>query len=488
MKGARLCLPIMQDYYNSRTRASRLWNPYTQTMPRERLDEMHLRRIQLLIKHAYHNTSFYRRLYDRAGIKPEDIRTWEDFYRRVPFTDKPDLIQDQEGGGGFGHAQGGSVGTSGRDESRHYYAAQALPESSIHQFFTTAGTTGTPFRYNVSYYDSIKFGTSWSYQWWEVGVRSGDSAYLCFDFGKWVGMWVYYWTCRQMGVTVYSGAGLRSEERVREILKFRPTVVIGMPTYLLHLGIVAQEIGLDLREAGVKHLIGGGEAGFNVPLTRQEMVRLWGATPTEAYGIGECGIGGMECSAHAGGVHDNEDNFHAYSADPETGERVADGQVGENIVTSYVRTSQPFIKYRTHDLVERHYHVNHGCGSTWAFLKGTVLGRTDFMVKIKGVNVYPTAIENLLGQVDGMTRYYEMHVDRVGGLDQLLVRVEAQEGVSPETYGSLVERAEALYRSSLGVRIGVEVVAPKTLPRYELKTKRIFDHRPKEVQAGAARG
>ncbi len=449
---------MIDSYYNQHTGASRQWNPHTQTMPREKQDELHLRRIQLLIKHAYENTSFYRRLYDQAGMKPEDIRTWDDFYHRVPFTDKPDFIQDQ---------------------ADKPFAAQAVPDESIHQYFTTTGTTGTPFRYNVSYYDSIKFGACWAYQWWEVGIRSGDSAYLCFDFGKWVGMWVYYWTCRIMGLTIYSGSTLRSEERVREILKYRPTVIIGMPTYILHLGILAREMGLDLRESGVKHLIGGGEAGFNVPLTRQEMVRLWDATPSEAYGIGECGICGMECSAHAGGVHDNEDSFHAYSIDPATGERVTGGQVGENVVTSYVRTSQPFIKYRTHDLVERHSQVDHGCGSTWAFLPGTVLGRTDFMVKIRGVNVYPTAIENLLGQIEGATRYYEMHIDRKDGLDQLLVKVEAQDGTPPEDFGPLAARAEAHYRSALGVRIGVEVVPPKALPRYELKTKRIFDHRPR---------
>lgn len=435
-------------------------------MPREKLDALHLHRIQLLIKHAYNNTSFYRKLYDKAGIKPEDIRTWDDFYHKVPFTDKPDLIADQE------------------DKP---FAAQALPDSSSHQYFTTTGTTGTPFRFIYSYYDSMKFGTAWNYQWWEIGMRAGDSVYFCFDFGKWVGFWVYYWTCRHLGLTVYSGATLRTEERIREIVRFKPTAVLGSPTYLLHLGIVARELGLDLRDAGVKHLIAGGEAGLNVPMTRAELIDLWGAIPTESYGIGECGIGGMECSAHAGGVHDNEDNNHAYSVNPDSLERVPDGHVGENVITAFTRTSQPFIKYRTHDLVERHYDVDHGCGSKWAFLKGSVLGRTDFMVKIRGVNVYPTAIENLLGEMGGVTRYYEMHIDRQNGLDQLVVKVEAQEGVTADCYQEFATEAERIYRSALGVKISVEVLAPKTLPRYELKTKRIFDHRPKEVRMGAER-
>ncbi len=458
---------MLKEHYNQKTRCSHLWSPYTQTLPREKLDELHLKRIQLLIKHAYQNTSFYRKLYDQAGIKPEDIRTLDDFYHKVPFTDKPDFIQDQQ---------------------ERPYGAQALPDSSTHQYFTTTGTTGTPFRFIYSYYDSIKFGTSWAYQWWECGMRAGDSAYFCFDFGKWVGFWVYYWTCRQLGITVYSGSTLRSEERVKEIIKFRPTAVLGSPTYLLHLGIIGRDMGTELKNAGVRYLIAGGEAGLNVPMTRAELIDLWGgATPMESYGIGECGIGGMECSAHAGGVHDNEDNFHAYSIDPDSGERVADGQVGENIITAYTRTSQPFIKYRTHDLVERHRNVDHGCGSKWAFLKGSVLGRTDFMVKIRGVNVYPTAIENLLGQLEGVTRYYEMHIDRTDGLDSLLVKVEAQEDVSSECYQSLADNAEKFYRATLGVKIGVEVLSPKALPRYELKTKRIFDNRPKGVQMGGGR-
>ncbi|MDP2663304.1 MAG: phenylacetate--CoA ligase family protein, partial [Dehalococcoidia bacterium] len=156
--------------------------------------------------------------------------------------------------------------------------------------------------------------------------------------------------------------------------------------------------------------------------------------------------------------------------------------VGENVVTSLMRGAQVFIKYRSHDLVERYEHFDHGCGWTWAFLKGGVLGRTDNMMVIRGVNVYPSAVEDLLGQVAGTTSYYEMHVTREEGMDRLKVKVEASGDVESGQYADLARRAEEVYRTIMGVKLEVEVVDPKTLPRYELKTARFFDHRPPEVR------
>ena len=160
------------------------------------------------------------------------------------------------------------------------------------------------------------------------------------------------------------------------------------------------------------------------------------------------------------------------------------GQIGENIVTSYTHFSQPFIKYRTHDLVQRDLEPDHGCGWTWAHLPGVVLGRSDFMVTIRGTNVYPTAVENLIGGVEGLTNHYELHISRSGPFDEMLVRVEARrddrEGGGDRELvdrNSLQSRLDEHFRQHLGVRLGVEILKPNTLPRYELKTRRIFDTR-----------
>jgi phenylacetate-CoA ligase len=255
--------------------------------------------------------------------------------------------------------------------------------------------------------------------------------------------------------------------------------VIGTATYLLHLVDIAGENGLDLSGAGVEVIGGGGEPGYSIPMTRQRLIDAWGGPAViDMYGIGETMHVAQSCREWGGGVHVIEDVCHGYSADPETGRPIFDdGAVGENIVTSYTHFAQPFIKYRTHDLVRRNYHPDHGCGWTWAHLPDVVLGRSDFMVTIRGTNVYPTAVENLLGGVSGLSTHYELHISRRGGMDQMLVRVEAAAGLAEGEADEVARRLAEHLRGSLGVRVDTEVVAPTSLPRYELKTKRIFDHR-----------
>ncbi len=442
---------------------SRYWDERWQTMPREELDRVNLERIQRLIKYAYDNIPLYRRLYDGAGLKPEDVRTWEDFYQKVPFTDKKDFLSDQA--------------------DRPYGGQGVELEHGLHIFQTT-GTTGTPLREIISRYDEYSLTETIVAEMWDMGIRPGDSIYYCFHFGIWIGLWAFYWCARRLGLRVLSGGGLGSEDRVRHIMNLRPTTLLATPTYALHLADVAKGMGVDLREAGVKYMIGGGEPGFGVEATRKALTERWGPqlAISETYGIGEVMYAAVECGAHPGGVHVPEKSCHSYSVDPDTGEKVAEGQVGENVVTSLMRGAQVFIKYKTHDLVERYEHFDHGCGWTWAFLKGGVLGRTDNMMVIRGVNVYPSAVEDLLGQVAGTTNYYEMHVTREEGMDRLKVKVEASGDVDSGQYADVARRAEEVYRTIMGVRLEVEVVEPKTLPRYELKTTRFFDHRPPEVR------
>lgn len=453
---------MTESIYSPGAAASKLWNPYTQTMPRKQLDALHLRKVQLLLKYAYERTSFYRQLYDRAGFKPEDIRTWDDFHHKVPLTDKPDLVREQQS---------------------HPFAVAALPQEYFFHQFQTGGTTGSSIKEVYSLFDVVRFGEEHCFGLWNCGLRAGDGIFFCFHWGVWVGLWTLYWTARKMGLIVLSGGGMSTQERIKQIISLKPTSVVGTPTYLLHMMHVAQEIGLDMREAGVKFLIGGGEPGFSIPATRELVQEGWGGpTLIDAYGMSEVGVVNCECGAHPLGVHCSEDGSHSFSLGTETGERVGEGEVGENIITSYNRATQPFIKYRTHDLVERHEEFDHGCGWTWAFLAGGVLGRTDYMVVIRGVNVYPTAVESLLSKIDGASAYYELHITREEGMDRMTVKVEAKDGVPAERYAGIAASGERVYASSIGVKLGVEVVPPKALPRYEIKTKRLFDHRPPEIR------
>ena len=439
----------------------RYWNRATQTAPRAALDALHLEKIRHLVGWAYENSPLHRRIYEAAGVKPFDIRTWDDYHRRAPFTDKPDYSRDQEQSGeGFG--------------------GLALPRRHWQQYFHTTGTTGRFLNEVFTQYEMQKAGTQYCYSMWDHGIRPGDSMYFCFDWGMWIGLWSFYWGARNLGLTVLSGGGLNTQQRAKKIVEMRPTIVVGTPTYLLHLAEVAKAEGIDIKDARARMIAGGGEAGFSIPVTRQRLAEAWGTDMVlDAYGVGECLQIAQACREWAGGVHVIEDVYHSYTVDPESGEPVREaGQVGENVVTSYTHFAQPFIKYRTHDLVRLDLHPDHGCGWTWAHLPGVVLGRSDFMITIRGVNVYPTAVENLIGEVASLSNHYELHVSRSDSMDKLLVKVEAAEAAADraELNRHLAEHLHA----NLGVRLETEVVAPGELPRYELKTKRIFDTRPPE--------
>ncbi|HEV7470425.1 AMP-binding protein [Pseudonocardia sp.] len=438
--------------------AHRLWNAPTQTAPRERLDALHLEKIRHLVGWAYEHSPLHRRIYDAAGVKPADIRTWDDYHHRLPFTDKPDYVADQEASAdGFGGI--------------------ALGPEQWQQYFHTTGTTGRFLNEAFTHYELHKAGSQYCYGLWDHGIRPSDSMYFCFDFGMWIGLWSFYWGARNLGLTIVSGGGASGVQRVRQIMERRPTVVCGTPTYLLHLAEIAKREGLDIRDAGVRMLAGGGEAGFSIPATRQQLREAWGAEQIyDAYGVGEALFIGQSCNEWAGGVHVVEDVCHSYSVDPASGEPVTSSdEVGEHVLTTYCHFAQPFIKYRTHDLVRIDDAPDHGCGWTWKHMPGVVLGRADFMVTIRGVNVYPTAVENLVGEVPGLSNHYELHISRVDGMDRMLVKVEAgAPGADVADLGTALGRH---LRDHLGVRLETEVLDTGALPRYELKTKRIFDSR-----------
>lgn len=438
-----------------------LWNPATMTMDRATLDARHLERIKRLVAYAYEHSPLHRRLYDESGFHPTQLETWEDFHTRVPVTDKDHYVEEQERIGIAGSAMGVDLVTG---------------------YFHTTGTTGAFLHEHYAESDKLRMSTIYGYAWWDAGVRPGDSFLVCHNFGFWLGLWHMYWAARFFGLTTYTAGGMSTDERIDAIVKHRPTMIAGTPTYLFRLAHRAEERGIDLAESSVRYLVSGGEPGLSVPVTRRALEAAWGAVGIDAYGMSEVGIAHMECGAHPMGVHIMEDSFHAYSADLETGEPVGEGEIGENIVTAYTHLAQPFIKYRTHDIVRRYDHHDHGCGWTWGFLDGSVLGRTDFMVTLRGTNVYPRAVENLIGDVGGLTPFYEIHIIREEDTDRMLVRVEAGAGIDASGYDEQARRLADLYRERLGVKIEVQVCEPGTVERQELKTRRIFDHRDAETR------
>lgn len=447
----------MTSVYNPHSSRSPVWDESV-FMPREQLDELHLRRIQRTLKYAYEKVPFYRKLYDDVGVKPEDVRSLEDFQTKVPRFDKPELLADQ-------------------DISPDGFGVLAMNPAHGNYYYETSGTTGRPYREISSFYDIYATADSWVHSWWSAGMRPGDSMYFCFNFGIFAGFWTAYRACERLGIAVYSGSGRTTEERVQDILRLSPTTVLGTPTYLLRLIDTAKKMGEDLSQSSLVYAAGAGEPGGNVSITRQQIIEGLGVkTYCDQYGISDLMWGTSECFNESGGVHVNETFFYSYSMDPESGEVVeGEGDVGENVVTGFNRWMQPIVNYRTHDLVRRYQSHEHGCGWTWDWLEGAVLGRTDYMVSVRGVSIYQSAIENLIGEVPGLSVNYEIHLTADRGLDAIEVIVEAEDEVFKKE--NLQGQLANVYRENLKVGISVHVVPPRTFPRYELKTKRIFDYR-----------
>lgn len=444
-------------------RDSLFWNKAIETMPRARIDALHVHRLQALVSYAYDFSPFYRKKLDAAGVKPQDIRSIEDFKRKVPITDKSEFIQLQQ-------------------ESPPYGPTLALPQEFVVHHCETSGTTGLPLGIPYSMLDTVRYGENWVYGWWGLGIRPTDTLYFAFGWGNFAGFWSAYWGARRLGCRVISGGGLDTKGHILAIDRLKPTVLISTPTFALRMAAVAAEMGVDLTKSSIKYTYHAGEPGPTaLPAMRAEIERAWGAKAGELLGIAEVDAMAPGCP-NGDGVHLNEMNVFAWSMDPATGAEVPDGEIGENIVTTYAQTAQPLLNYRTHDLVRRRSSCS--CGRTWTKFEGSVLGRTDFMVTVRGTNVYQTAVENILAEVPGVSMHYELVLTREGDNDIMTVRFEPEKSIADKRWlwEEAAKAAEDRIHKGLHVRLRVTPVDPESLPRYELKTKRIVDQRPKEFR------
>jgi len=446
---------------------SPFWNRYYETMPREELDRLHLHRVKAVLQHAHAHSPFYRRKLDQAGVHPDEIATLDDFKRKVPLMDKDEFI----------HLQ---------DERPNYGDTLAVPPDFIAHHCETSGTTGIPLRIPYTGYDTERYGEAWTTGFWALGIRPRDTFYFAFNWGPFAGFWSAYWGVRRLGATVIPGGGQTSEGHIRMIQRLKPSVLISTPTYALHLAEVARGMGVEPSSLSVRFSYHAGEPGpCAIPAMRRQLEESWRAVSGELLGLAEVHALAFACP-NGEGVHLDEVGSFSWSRDPETGREVREGEIGENIVTTFVNNAQPLLNYRTHDLIERHNQC--ACGRTLAYFKGSVLGRTDYMAIIRGTNVYQSAVENVIGQVEGLSSHYELVLTRVSGMDRMCVRAEPAKEISADRHAEIARECERRIREVLKVHLEVEVAPPGSLPRYELKTRRIIDQRPKEVRRALDRG
>lgn len=418
-----------------------------ETMPRQQLRGLQLRKLQAVISQILGLNRFYTRKWKEAGCSPDNIQSISDL-RKLPFTYKSELVQAQEEDPPFG-------------------TNATFPESAYTRVHQTSGTTGAPLRVLDTPESWEWWGRCWGHVLTGAGATSGDRVFLPFSFGPFIGFWATVEGAKQIGAMMIPGGGWDSLQRLHMMRSLRATVVCSTPTYALRLAEVARNEGFDLRTIPVRSLVHAGEPGANVAQTKARIESAWGAKCFDHAGASEVGAHSFECERQPGGIHIIESEFIPEVIDPETEEEVLPGEIGELVITNLGRPGFPVIRYRTGDLVRMNVSAC-ACGRTFARFDGGLLGRSDDMVTIRGVNVYPTAIENVIRQFSAVDEF-QVTVTRVNEMRHLEVQIEVISGTETEPVRSRVEHA--IYHA-LSLRPTVTVAPPGTIAHFELKARR----------------
>ncbi len=418
-----------------------------ETVPRERLRTLQFQKLQKLLGGISGRNRFYTKKWNDAGIVAPGIQSFADF-QKLPFTYKSELVRAQEEAPPFGTNATFSVDTYTR----------------VHQ---TSGTTGTPLRVVDTPESWEWWGDCWGHVLKAAGVTAADRVFLAFSFGPFIGFWATVEGARKVGAMVIPGGGWDSIQRLHMMRDLGATVVCCTPTYALRLAEVAREEHFDMRAMQVRTLIHAGEPGANVARTKSRIEKEWNAKCFDHAGASEVGAHSFECEVQPGGIHLIESEFIAEVLDPQTGKEVPTGEIGELVITNLGRAGFPAIRYRTGDLVRLNL-APCACGRTFARFDGGLLGRSDDMVTIRGVNVYPTAIENVIRQF-GSVDEFQVTVTTLREMQHLEVQIEVVSGNDVEQVRTHVE--QAIYQA-LSLRPTVKVAKPGVLTHFEMKARR----------------
>lgn len=417
---------------------------------RSELARRQLARLRELVAALLESNAFYQPRLQRGGLDapPSSV---EEFIAKCPFTEKPECVADQQAHPPYG-------------------TNLTFPLERYTRFHQTSGSTGKPMRW-------LDTNESWAWMldnWAEVyraaGVTARDRVYFAFSFGPFLGFWTAFESALRIGCLCLPGGGLSSAARLGQLIDQQATVLCCTPTYALHLAEVARREGVDLTRAAIRTLIVAGEPGGSLPAVRRRMSEAWnGARVFDHHGMTEVGPVTYECPAQPGVLHVVESSYLAEIVDPETGRPVPRGETGELILTTLGRTGSPLLRYRTGDLVKAAIDEPCKCGRSDLALDGGILGRADDMVVVRGVNIYPAAVEQIIREHGGVAEY-RVAVSEDRTMTELEVTVEPDANQKdPAAFAQSLSRA---FENSLALRVPVKLAAPNSLPRFELKAKR----------------
>jgi phenylacetate-CoA ligase len=429
------------------------WEEEIETLPRVGLESIQLRRLKHLVARVYRTVEPYRRKMDAVGLKPDDIKTLADL-AKLPFTVKNDL----------------------RDN--YPFGLFTVPLDEVVRVHASSGTTGKPTVVGYTANDIKTWAGVMARALCCAGATKGDMVHNAYGYGLFTGGLGAHYGIERLGATVIPASGGNSKRQINIMKDFGSTVLLSTPSYALNLAEAMDTMDVDPKSLSLRVGIFGAEPWSEN--MREEVERKLNLKATDIYGLSEVMGPGVaqECLHTARGMHICEDHFLPEIIDPETGEVLPPGEKGELVFTTLTKEAFPIIRYRTRD-ISRLFYEPCECGRTLVRME-KVTGRTDDMLIIRGVNVFPSQVEHVLMGVDGVEPHYQIVVDREGNLDTMQVQVEVSEGVFSDeirVLENLTKHIQKEIKDLLGVTCKVKLVEPKTIQRSEGKAQRVIDKR-----------
>ena len=425
----------------------RYFEESVETLPRKALETLQIEKLCSMLEQIYGRNRFYTDKFNAAGIHPDSIQTLDDL-KRLPLTSKSELVQAQSDALPFG-------------------SNTTFKESAYSRFHQTSGTTGTPLRVLDTPESWDWWGRCWGHVLAGAGLTENDRMFVPFSFGPFIGFWAAVEGAQKINALMIPGGGRDSLQRLHLMKELGATAMCCTPTYALRLAEVAQESSFDLSEIPLRTLIHAGEPGANVPATKVRIESVWNAKCYDHAGASEIGAHSFECEVQPNGTHVTESEFIVEVLNPETLEPVPAGEQGELIITNLGRIGYPVIRYRSGDLVVLNQQKC-TCGRSFARFEGGVIGRADDMVVVRGINVFPSAVENLVRQCESVEEFrITVTTDREMG--NLAIELELSKNANPESARKTVDQT---IQNGLSLRPEITLVPSGSLPRFEMKAKR----------------
>jgi len=424
-----------------------------ETASREEILRIQFNKLEALLKKVYASNQFYRKKFDSYGITPSAICSLNDL-QKVPFTVKKEFEEEQEKHPIFG--------TNLTEPLENYV-----------QYHQTSGTTGKPLKFLDTRESWDWRGKCACYVMKAAGVRKGDRIFFPFNFGPYTAFWIIYEGAYQLGNLIIPAGGWDSLQRLQSIIENQATVIPVTPSYAIRLGEIAYENHIDIANSGVRIIMLSGEPGGLVPGIREKIQHLWGAQCYDWIGMTEVGAWAFQCTEQPNAVHILESEFIAEIVDSEAATPVQEGKVGELVLTNLGRSCMPSIRYRTGDLAR----VKKGlclCGRTFQLLDGGIIGRKDSMVIIRGVNIFPNVLYDIIENHIQSEDDYRIEAYRGKEGDEIAIQLEIGDNSRKEE----VQRAiQSEIKKKLNLRIEVKTFTKGTFPKSDYKAKRFIDRR-----------